>query len=269
MAAHRAAIPTENHSYPRNLIPPSNEVMIDFFIPNCRQPAELGLNQDRRYLGIMIKRLWWEEIAEVPPKDAPVWQYGRPVGAEARKSFDQKIESGFWSKFVRGPAVLDIGFKGYGDGVVLPILDGAIGVDIDYPGYDGRTLPFATNSQDAVYSSHCLEHIPDYLKAIQEWHRVTKVGGHIITVVPSAQLYERRRRPPSRHNDTHIRFYTPASLLAEFEAALAPNTYRVRHLVENDRGYNYSSDPEEHPSGCYEIELVIEKIEGPTWTLAD
>jgi SAM-dependent methyltransferase len=167
-----------------------------------------------------------------------------------------------------GPAVLDIGFKGHIDDAV-PIIEGAIGVDTDYPGYDGRILPFHTESQDAVYSSHCLEHIPDYVIAIQEWYRVTKVGGHIITVVPSALLYERRRRMPSPWNYTHVRCYTCTSLLNEFEVALAPNSYRIRHLAENDAGYNYDMPADEHPCGCYEIELVIEKIKRPSWHVDD
>ena len=69
-----------------------------------------------------------------------------------------------------GPKILDIGFKGggvYTSGVV-PILEGAVGVDLDYPGYDGMTLPFGTGTQDTVYSSHCLEHIPDFIRAMQE-----------------------------------------------------------------------------------------------------
>jgi hypothetical protein len=254
----------------RSLVPASNVIELDFEIPNCTSPESLGLNEDKRALGLKFQRLVWEARKSRPPPNDLVWQFGRLVGSEARKSFDQKIETGFWSRFATGTNVLDIGFKGYNPtGGVVPILEGAIGVDIDYPGYDGRTLPFSNGSQDMVYSSHCLEHIPDFIKAIQEWHRVTKVGGHIITVVPSAHLYERRKRPPSKHNDSHVRFYTPSSLLAEFEAALEPNTYRVRHLRENDWGYNYGARPDTHPSGCYEIEFVAEKIESPDWKLAE
>jgi hypothetical protein len=63
-------------------------------------------------------------------------------------------------RFITGRNLLDVGFKGYESGVV-PIIDGAVGVDLDHPGYDGGTLPFPSESQDAVYSSHCLEYIPD------------------------------------------------------------------------------------------------------------
>lgn len=252
----------------RSVLRPGNAARIEFDIPTCAQPRALGINDDARRLGICLAAISWEEVAEKPSSSSPVWHLGRLVGAESRKSFDQKLESGFWERYIGGSKVLDIGFKGaLGALGVVPIVEGAIGIDLDYPGYDGRTLPFGDNTQDAVYSSHCLEHIPDYIKAIQEWHRVVRVGGHIITVVPSMALYERRRRPPSKRNLSHARFYTPSSLLAEFEQALAPNTYRIRHLAENDAGYDYESKPELPPQGCYEIELVVEKIQPPAWNL--
>ncbi len=195
----------------------------------------------------------------------------RPVGLESRKSFADKWRAGFWARYVTGPAILDIGFRGFlGDDQpeAMPILDGAIGIDLDYPGYDGRTLPFPDNSQDAVYSSHCLEHIADYIGAIQDWYRVLKPGGHMIIVVPHAHLYERARQPPSAWNPDHKRFYTPASLLAEIEQALAPNSYRVRHLADNDTSYDYTLPKNQHPTGCLEIELVIQKRDRPEWVVS-
>ena len=115
--------------------------------------------------------------------------------------------------------MLDIGCKGndaagkpLDDSVGgLPIIEGAIGVDLDYPGYDGATLPFPNESQDAVYSAHSLE----------------------------------------------------------FEAALPPNSYRVRDLYEDDRGYRYDDPPDRHGIGGYEIELVVEKIKEPAWKVED
>jgi len=197
----------------------------------------------------------------------------RKVGIESGKTYQQKLNSGFWDRYVVSPvpglqpSVLDIGFKGHVEGH-LPIVEGAIGVDLDYPGYDGRTLPFADQSQDAVYSSHCLEHIPDDLHAIREWHRVTRIGGHIIIVVPHAYLYERKMTiPHSQWNGDHKRPYTPALLLKTVETALLPNTYRVRHLCDNDTEYDYSIPPDQHPWLCYEIELVLQRITPPTWTV--
>lgn len=180
------------------------------------------------------------------------------VGEETAKTYQQKIESGFWDRYIKGYKVLEIGYKGYQEGVE-PILN-AIGVDLDYPGYDGLHLPFPDQSQDAVYSSHTLEHIEFWRRAIKEWFRVTRIGGHVIIVVPHRELYERRATPPSRWNEDHKRFYTPISLLSEVATALNTAEYRIRHLCENDDGYDYSLPADVHPVGCYEIELVIERI---------
>lgn len=189
----------------------------------------------------------------------------RKVGEESSKTYLDKIENGFFDKYMNGVG-LEIGPKGYINGA-MPILNTAIGIDLDFPGYDGRTLPFPDQSQDYVYSSHVLEHIQDYKQAIREWYRVTKVGGHIITVVPHMYLYEKKLNKPSRYNEDHKRFYTPSSLLQEFESSLLPNSYRVRLLEDNDKGFDYSIPPESHSAGCYEITLVIEKTNPPSWVL--
>jgi SAM-dependent methyltransferase len=188
------------------------------------------------------------------------------VGGEAGAHFIRRLESGFTARYLAGEKILDIGFRGYG-GSETAILPHAIGVDLDYPGYDGVTLPFPEGSIDSVFSSHMLEHAVDAVAVIQDWYRVLKVGGFIVCIVPHQFLYEKRRSLPSRWNADHKRFYTPAALLAGFETALAPNTYRVRHLADNDAGYSYAVSPQQHAHGGYEIELVIEKLEKPAWDL--
>lgn len=188
----------------------------------------------------------------------------RRVGPEARKTYRAKIESGFLAKYLSGPCVLDIGHKG-ADPQAETIVPHAIGVGLDYPGYDGLKLPFPDQSQDAVYSSHCLEHIPDSKAAIAEWYRVLRVGGYIVVAVPHQWLYERKATLPSRFNRSHQRFYTPATLLQEVEQALPAGGYRIRLLRDNDEGFNYQIPPHQHAGGCYEIELVVEKIQMPSY----
>src|SRR5277367_6626606 len=97
----------------------------------------------------------------------------RLIGVEAGKTIEEKIRNGFVARYLSGAAVLDIGYVGEAD----PVVPHAVGVELDYPGYDGRTLPFLDYSQDAVHASHCLEHIDDYRNALREWHRVLKIGG--------------------------------------------------------------------------------------------
>jgi len=188
------------------------------------------------------------------------------VKGEAGKTYQLKVASGFIQQYLSGSTVLDVGFRGHVDGSG-PITPHATGVDIDFPGYDGITLPFADATVDAIFTSHMLEHVENYKAVLQDWHRVLKIGGYVVCVVPHQFLYEKRALLPSKWNSDHKRFYTPASLLHEFEESLQPNSYRIRHLCDNDLWFDYHRGPDEHSYGCYEIELVIEKIKIPKWTL--
>jgi hypothetical protein len=192
-----------------------------------------------------------------------------PIRGEPSVTFREKLTNGFFESYVSGRVVIDVGYRGDKPDAV-PILPHAVGVDFGFPGYDGKTLPFPDESVDTVYSSHTLEHIADYKEAIRDWYRVARVGGFVVCIVPHQFLYEKRRELPSRWNPDHKRFYTPASLLAEFEEALEPNSYRVRHCRDNDFAYSYQRGPDQHAdvNGSYEIELVIQKIKPPLWKLA-
>lgn len=176
-----------------------------------------------------------------------------------------KLDSGFFNKYMSGIG-LDIGYAGYVEGT-LPILETAIGIDLNYPGYDGVNLPFPSESQDYVYSSHCLEHILHYQNSLIEWFRVLKIGGHLIIAVPHQYLYEKKLILPSVWNEGHLRFYTPSSLLKEIEESLQPNSYRVRFLEDGDLNFNYNVIPPAHSEGQYEITVVIQRIKVPEWIM--
>lgn len=190
----------------------------------------------------------------------------RKLAAEASRTYEDKKANGFFNKYMSGKG-LDIGYRGYGDTDVDPILETAIGIDMDYPGYDGKTLPFSDESQDYVYSSHCLEHIKDRDIAINEWFRVLKTNGHMVIIVPHQYLYEKKQAKPSLWNLDHKQFYTPGSLLSLIEICLTPNTYRVRFLEDGDKGFNYNISNLEHSQGQYEITLVIQKLPPPGFQL--
>lgn len=191
------------------------------------------------------------------------WMDG--VENESSKSFKQRLDSGFFAKYCSGDVVLDVGYRRSASDQTRPVLPYAIGVDDDYPDYNGITLPFESLSVDTVYSSHLFEHLRVFHVNVLDWYRVLKVGGFIVAMVPHQHLYEKRARPPSRWNVDHYQFYTPAKLLALFEDLLPPNCYRVRHLADNDRDYSYDLGPDKLPAGCYEIELCIQKIAHPGW----
>jgi predicted SAM-dependent methyltransferase len=188
----------------------------------------------------------------------------RHLGPEAANNLQRRLREGFFDKYLSGDTILDIGYRG-GDPNSEPITDKAIGIELDYPGYDGKTLPFREASQDAVFASHVLEHIKDWAAALADWYRVLKVRGFMVIAVPHRDLYERKATPPSRFNPDHKRFYTPASLLREVEETLPAGGYRIRLLKDVDEGFDYTIPPERHAAGSYEIELVIEKIEIPEY----
>lgn len=188
----------------------------------------------------------------------------RPIGVSFRDSYARRVTDGFMRKYFARHNILDIGYRG-GDPNAVPITENAIGVELDYPGYDGVRLPFPDESQDTVLAAHVLEHILDYRPVVRDWHRVLKIGGYLVIMVPHRDLYERNPDLPSRWNGDHKRLYTPASLMAEIEESLPVSSYRVRHLVDNDHGFDYAREPRLPPRGCYEIELVLEKIRPPSW----
>ena len=191
----------------------------------------------------------------------------RALGPEAARNHERRVREGFIKKYLSGNAVLDIGYRG-GETEAVPITEKAIGVELDYPGYDGVKLPFEDDSQDAVFASHTLEHIEDYRTALAEWYRVVKPSGFLVIAVPHQHLYERKAEPPSRFNADHRRFYTSRSLLAEVEESLPLAGYRVRSLRELDDGFNYLTPPQLHAEGSYEIELVLEKLPVPAYVEA-
>ena len=186
-------------------------------------------------------------------------------GPETEKAHVRRIKTGFVARYLQGHG-LDIGYRG---GIIDadPIMPDAIGIDLDYKDYNGITLPFPNESQDFVYSSHCLEHIEKEIDAIHEWLRVVKINSFLIIVVPHQYLYEKKLSLPSVFNSDHKRFYTPGSLLSVVEEALPPNSYRVRLLRDCDDDFNYSIPPGQHSFGEYQIELVLQKIKLPTWSL--
>lgn len=57
------------------------------------------------------------------------------------------------------------------------------------------------NTFDFVHNSHCLEHLNDPYEAFENWLRICKPGGHIITTVPDEDLYEQGVWPSNFNGD--------------------------------------------------------------------
>jgi hypothetical protein len=138
-----------------------------------------------------------------------------------------------------------------------------------------RTLYEVRDGADAISpAAHAtilvdglLQDIPDYRAALQAWFAGVSVGGHLVLTVPHAFLAERQLSLPVRDRPMQRRLYTPAALMTEIEEALAPNSYRVRLLCDDDRGYDYAAAGDAAPAGKRDIALAIQKIALPAWAL--
>lgn len=139
---------------------------------------------------------------------------------------------------------------------------------------DERVVDLSEVAELDIESAHVLrvyrrlQDLPDYRAAIQRWFSKVAPGGYLIIVVPHAFLYERRLALPSPWNTQARRLYTPASLLAEVEEALVPNSYRVRWLGDADRGYAYDARRDQRPVSESDVVVVLERIDQPAWDLS-
>jgi ADP-heptose:LPS heptosyltransferase len=71
---------------------------------------------------------------------------------------------------------------------------------------------FASQSVDAVVSSHLLEHIHDYKAALKEWWRVIKPHGHLCLYLPHKDFYPNIGQPGA--NPTHVHDFLPEDIIA-------------------------------------------------------
>jgi SAM-dependent methyltransferase len=207
----------------------------------------------------MLSEKEWEEIRV------------RKLAPEAGRSHSHRIDSGFYLRWMGEEPGLDVGYRGDQPDrkEMVPVLPSATGIELDYRGYDGIHLPQETGSQGYVFASHILEHIKasEVTEILHEWMRVLRTGGYLVLIVPHRDLYEKKMTPPSSWNPDHVQFFTCYDVCQVLESAFNPNSFRIRHMLENDRGFNYTLGPEVHSSGCYEIECVIEKIKEPQWRI--
>ena len=70
------------------------------------------------------------------------------------------------------------------------------------PWNDANKIPVSDGYYDFVFSSHCLEHIPDYYAALIEWVRILKSGGILFLYLPSIEC--EYWRPANDRKHLHI-----------------------------------------------------------------
>lgn len=84
-------------------------------------------------------------------------------------------------------------------------------IDISFnDGFDAFKLPPNPNDEegkyDYIFSSHCLEHIGDWVAALEYWHSRLKDGGVLFLYLPN--MDEQKYWRPW-HNRKHIHYFTP------------------------------------------------------------
>lgn len=64
---------------------------------------------------------------------------------------------------------------------------------------------------DAVFSSHLLEHIPDFKAALTDWWRCLKVGGYLVLYLPHKKFYPNIGTPGA--NPDHVHDFMPGDII--------------------------------------------------------
>jgi SAM-dependent methyltransferase len=186
------------------------------------------------------------------------------VGKETTKAFQRRLREGYFDRIFVGYGI-DIGC---GDDPVLPDC-----LHWDREQGDAQELPgLAAESFDWVYSSHCLEHLPDPWRGVARWWEVLRPGGHLLIVIPDEDLYEQGMWP-SRFNGEHRWSFTihksaswgPASInLADLVTGLP--SHQVLWLRTCDTGYDYSRGVWDRTGGPAEahLEALVRKLATPS-----
>ncbi len=124
---------------------------------------------------------------------------------EANKCKDRVL------KYLQGN-ILDLGVDD------CPVVPWAITIDLRRA-IDGINLVgdvrnlywFEDCVMDTVFSSHCLEDLPDPEQALREWIRVIKHRGHLILYMPDKKWYPNIGQPYA--NKGHFKDYLPEDII--------------------------------------------------------
>lgn len=113
-------------------------------------------------------------------------------------------------------------------------------------------------SFDAVYSSHVLEHCPNFLFALKEQIRVTRIGGHIYAVVPNKKFtYDRYRKITSL--ERIIERFDKDEFFFSFSDALELVTQTVDHPLYAGKGEELASEILRTNTGMHHFHVFDEK----------
>lgn len=182
------------------------------------------------------------------------------MGSETKKALQRRALDPLWIRILSEPGrKLDIG----GGPDPLP---GCENWDSSL-GRDGIKLDGVPDgSIQLVYSSHCLEHLPDPVAALTRWWQVLRPGGWLWAEIPDAYLYEHGVFP-SRFNSDHKWMF---SAYRAYPKVTQPEKHiQVIDLIKFipdcalwrlntiDRGYDYGK-PDTEDQTQFDVETAVE-----------
>lgn len=145
------------------------------------------------------------------------------------------ITEGFHSQYAFPYATKLCTGKGLDIGCSEPAwaLPGAIPVDIKLDDeYDAYNIP--EGEYDYIFSSHCLEHLPDYKKALEYWLDNMKSGGTLFLYLPHPDcLYWQPNEQPTK---LHLHTLTPFIMEELFRELGMKNIF----CSERDLAYSFA-----------------------------
>jgi SAM-dependent methyltransferase len=130
------------------------------------------------------------------------------VTEETRKANRRRVRDPLFERVFRGRGI-DIGHGGdrLDRDDLFPGVQSCDGFDIEDGDAQNILQYLPATSYDFVYSSHCLEHLPDPLCALRNWFGLVRPMGFLVFVVPDEDLYEQGNWP-SRFNAGHLWTFT-------------------------------------------------------------
>lgn len=204
---------------------------------------------------------------------------------ECSKSISRRLyNSAFSTKYFKGIGV-DIGAGtdslGNSDGLgkyiqQFPLITSCKGWDIE-DGDANFMKEVKDNTFDFVHSSHCLEHMNDPFVSLENWVRITKPKGYIITTLPDEDLYEQSTGVKdgkfySNFNGDHKKTFTiykskswsPVSINI-FDLIVRVNKVypiKIQKIELLDLSYQYEQKVHDQTGGIAEcaIEFILQKL---------
>lgn len=121
------------------------------------------------------------------------------------KIYPEFISHGYHSRFIMPVAEQIIGYDGLGVDVGCKHREwaypGAVCVDSSFEdGFDANNLPYS-GALNYIFSSHCLEHVPNWKEVLKYWYECLDDNGIIFLYLPHTdnEYWDVRFMPTKRH----------------------------------------------------------------------